>query len=191
MLYYADSILITLPSKGDLKQCTNYRTIALVSHASKILLKIILETIRSKTETEIADEQGGFRQGRGIRDQVTNIRIVMQKATEHQQPLYMCFVDFRKAFDSISHEKMWMVMLEMGYPVHLVNLISNLYRKQKAKVIVAGTLSRGFRIKRGVHQGCVLSPYLFNILAEMMLREVLDGFDGGIQIGGWRVNNLR
>jgi hypothetical protein len=110
---WADSIFITLPKKGDLKQCTNYRTIALVSHASKILLRIILERIRTKTETEIADEQAGFRRGTGIRDQVTNLRIVMQKAREHQQPLYMCFVDFRKAFDSISHEKLWMVMLEM------------------------------------------------------------------------------
>ena len=103
----------------------------------------------------------------------------------------MCFVDFRKAFDSISHEKMWMVMLEMGYPGHIFNLISNLYRKQKAKFRVAGTLSRGFRIKRGVRQGYVLSLYLFNILAEMVMREALDGFDGGIQIGGRRVNNLR
>jgi len=95
------STFIPLPKKGDLKQCANYRTIALVSHASKILLRSILERIRVKTETEIADEQAGFRQGRGTRDQITNLRILMHKAREHQQPLYMCFVDFKKAFDSI------------------------------------------------------------------------------------------
>jgi len=88
------STFIPLPKKGDLKQCENYRTIALVYHASKILLRIILERIRVKTETEIADEQAGFRQGRGTRDNITNIRIVMHKACEHQQPLFMCFVDF-------------------------------------------------------------------------------------------------
>jgi len=88
------------------KQCANYRTIALVSHASKILLRIILERIRVKTETDIADEQAGFRQGRGTRDQITNLRILMHKARKHQQLLHMCFVDFKKALDSISHDKL-------------------------------------------------------------------------------------
>jgi len=82
------SKFIPLPKKGDLKKCANYRTIALFSLASKILLRIILERIRVKTETEIADEQAGFRQGRGTRDQITNLRILMHKAREHQQPLY-------------------------------------------------------------------------------------------------------
>jgi len=93
------STFIPLPKKGDLKQCANYRTTALVSYASKILLRIIVERIRVKTETEIADEQAGFRQGRGTRDQIMNLRILMHKTREHQQPLYMCFVDFKKAFD--------------------------------------------------------------------------------------------
>ena len=122
------SIIIPLPKKDDLKQCENYRTIALVSHASKILLRIILERIRVKTETEIADEQAGFRQGRGTRDQITNLRILMHKAREHQQPLYMCFVDFKKAFDSISHDKLSVTMMHMGYPLHLIDLLAKLYR---------------------------------------------------------------
>ena len=83
----------------------------MVSHASNILLRIILERIRVKTETEIADEQAGCRQGRGTRDQITNLRIMMHKAREYQQPLYMCFVVFKKAFDSISHDKLWITVL--------------------------------------------------------------------------------
>ena len=158
--------------------------IALVSHASKILLRIILERIRVKTETEIADEQAGFRQGRGTRDQITNLRILMHKACEHQQPPYMCFVDFKTAFDSISHDKLWVTMMDMGYPIHL---LAKLYKKQLAKVKVAGTLSEWFRVKKGVRQGCVLSPYLFNILAEMVMRETLDGFQGGHT--NWRAND--
>jgi len=100
------STFIPLQKKGDLKQCANYRTIALISHASKILLWIILDRIRVKTETEIADEQAGFRQGRGTTDQITNLKILMHKAREHQQPLYMCFVDYNQAFDSISYDKL-------------------------------------------------------------------------------------
>ena len=116
------------------------------------------------------------RQGRGITDQITNLRngILMYKAREHQQSLYMCFVDFKKAFDSISHDKLWVTMIDMGYPLHLIDLLAKLYRKQLDKVKVAGTLSEWFRVKKGVRQGCVLSPYLFNILAEMVMRETFD-----------------
>jgi len=102
----------------------------------------------------------------------------MHKAREHQQPLYMCFLDFKKAFDSISHGKLWVTMMDMGYPLHLIDLLAKLYRKHLAKVKVAGTLSEWFRVKKGVRQGCVLSPYLFNILAEIVMRETLDGFQG-------------
>jgi len=102
---------------------------------------------------------------------------------EHQQPLYMCFVDFKKAFDSL-HDKLRVTMMDMGYPLHLIDLLVKLYRKQLAKVKVAGTLSEWFRVKKGVRQGCVLSPYSFNILAEMVMRETLDGFQGGLQTGG-------
>jgi len=130
------STFIPLPKKSDLKQCANYRTIALVSHASKILLRIILERIRVKTETKIADEQAGFRQG----DQIMNLRILMHKAREHQQPLYMCFVDFKKAFDSIPNDKLWVTMMDMGYPLHLIDLLAKLCRKQLVKDKVVGKL---------------------------------------------------
>ena len=81
----------------------------------------------------------------------------------------MCFVDFKKAFDSISRDKLWVTMMALGYPLHLIDLLSKLYKKQLDKVKVAKTLSEWFRVKKGVRQGCVLSPYLFNILAEMVM----------------------
>jgi len=121
-----------------------------VSHASEVLLKIILERIRSKTESEICEVQAGFRRGRGTRDQITNLRIIMQKAQDHQQPLFMCFVDYTKAFDSVSHQKLWVTMLDMGYPPHLVDLLNKLYSKQRAKVKAAGTTSDWLQIKKGV-----------------------------------------
>ena len=85
------------------------------------------------------------------------LRILMHNARQHQQPLYMCFVDFKKAFDSISHDKLWVTMMDMGYPLHLIDLLAKLYKKQLAKVKAAGTLSEWFRVKKGVRQGCVLS----------------------------------
>ena len=155
------------------------------------MLKVILNRIRVKTEQEIAVEQAGFRPGRGTRDQITNLRITMAKFKEHNQPLYMCFIDFKKAFDSIQHEKLWWTMLDMGYPPHLVNMLAKLYRSQKAAVRIAGVMSDWFIVQKGVRQGCVLSPYLFNIVSEMVMRKALEGFKGGIVIGGRRITNLR
>ena len=188
---WVSSTFIPIPKKGDLSQCTNYRTISLVSHASKVLLKIILNRIQAKTEQEIAPEQAGFRPGRGTREQITNLRIIMAKLKEHNQPLYMCFIDFQKAFDSVRHEQLWWTMLDMGYPPHLVSLLSKLYKGQKAAVRIAGVVSDWFKIGKGVRQGCVLSPTLFNIVSEMVMRKALENFRGGILIGGRRISNLR
>jgi len=90
----------------------------------------------------------------------------MQKAHEHQQPLYMCFVDFKKAFDLISHDKLRVSMMDMGYPLHLIDLLAKLYRKELANVKVAGTLPECFRVNKGVQQGCVVSPYLYHARPE-------------------------
>jgi len=90
-----------------------------------------------------------------------------------------------------SQDKLWVTMMDMGYPLHLTDLLAKLYRKQLAKVKVAGTLSEWFRVKKWVRQGCLLSPYLFSILADMVMRETLDEFQGGLQIGGRMITNLR
>jgi len=99
--------------------------------------------------------------------------------------------DLRYLFDCISHEQLWATMAEMGFPSHIIDLLNKLYCKQQAKVKVAGTLSGGFRIKKGVRQGCVMSPHLFNIMAETVMREALEGWQGGIRIGGRVITNLR
>src|SRR6218665_3933650 len=103
----------------------------------------------------------------------------------------MCFVTFTKAFDHISHEPLWVTMTEMGYPVHIIILLTKLYGKQQARVRVAGGLSNESRVKKGVRHGFVISPYLFNIMAEVVMREVMGGWEGGVHIGGRRLTNLR
>ena len=188
---WTQSVFIPLPKKGDLLQCSNYRTIALVSHASKILLRVILERMQSKLEREIAQEQAGFRPRRGTRDQITNLRIILEKAKERKQPLYFCFIDFTKAFDMVQHDQLWLTMLDMGFPPHLVQLMRNLYKQQHAAVRTANLISAWFRVRKGVRQGCNLSPCLFNILAEQVMRKALQGFAGGFKIGGKIISNLR
>ena len=188
---WTQSTFIPLPKKGDPLQCENYRTIALVSHASKILLRVILERMQHKLEEEIAQEQAGFRPRRGTRDQIVNLKIILEKAKERNQPLYLCFIDFTKAFDMIRHDKLWLTMLEMGFPPQLVQLLRNLYRQQRANVKTDGRTSAWFRVNKGVRQGCNLSPCLFNILAEQVMRKALMGFAGGFRIGGKTISNLR
>ena len=106
-------------------------------------------------------------------------------------PLFLCFVDYKKAFDSVPHSQLSRVMLEMGFPGHIVQLISHLYRKQEAVVRVENGEKAWLRIRRGVCQGCIISPYLFNIYSEQVMRVALDGYTKGFQIGGRLINNLR
>jgi len=187
------STFIPLPKKGDLKQCAITEQLLLSPMQARSFFGSYWKRFewRPKWKLQMNVEQVGFRQGRGTRDQITNLRTLMHKAREHQQRLYMCFVDFKKAFDSIFHDKLWVTMMDMGYPLHLIDLLAKLYRKQLAKVTIAGTLSEWFCVKKGVRQGCVLSPYLFNILAEMVMRETIDGFQGRLQIGGRMITNFR
>jgi len=147
--------------------------------------------MQSKLENEIAQEQAGFRPKRGTRDQIANIRIILEKAKEINQPLYFCFVDFTKAFDMVRHSQLWICMLDMGFPHHLVQILRNLYKQQQASVKINNILSDKFRVKRGVRQGCNLSPCLFNILAEQVMRKALHGYKDGFRIGGRIINNLR
>ena len=147
--------------------------------------------MQNKLEMEIAQEQAGFRPRRGTRDQIVNLRIIIEKARERNQPLYFCFIDFTKAFDRVRHDQLWLTMLEMGFPPHLVQLLRNLYRQQRANVRTDDHTSAWFKVKKGVRQGCNLSPCLFNILAEQIMRKALAGFAGGFRIGGRTINNLR
>jgi len=117
---------VPLYKKGDPSVCANYRTTSLISHASKILLKVILGRISPKTEFEVAEEQAGFRP-RGTHNHLCSLRIFTEKARSRRQPLYMCFVDFEKYFDEINHKKLRKMMVDMGFAKHLVALIRALY----------------------------------------------------------------
>ena len=118
---------------------------------------------------ELPHVQAGFRKGRGTRDQIANIRWIMEKAREFQKNIYFCFINYAKAFDCVDHYKLWKILKEMGIPDHLNCLLRNLYAGQEATVRT-GHGTNGFQIGKGVRQGCILSPCLFNFCAEYIVR---------------------
>ena len=115
---------------------------------------------------ELPDVQAGFRKGRGTRDQIANIPWIMEKARESQKNIYFCFLDYAKAFDCVDHNKLWEILREMGVPDHLTCLLRNLYAGQEAPVRTGHGTTEWFQIGNEVHQGCILSPCLFNLYAE-------------------------
>ena len=144
------------------RQCSNYLTVALISHASKVMLKILQARLQQYVNSALPDVQAGFRKGRGTRDQIANIHWIMEKAKESQKNIYFCFIDYAKAFDCVDHNKLWKFLKEMGIPDHLTCLLRNLYAGQEATVRIGHVTTDRFQIGKGVHQGCILSPYLFN-----------------------------
>ena len=121
---------------------------------------------------EIPDVQAGFRKGRGTRDQVANILWIIKKAREYQKNIYLCFIDYAIAFDCVNDNKLWKILKKMGIPGHLTCLLRNLYASQKATVRTGHGTTDWFHIGKGVHQGCILSPYFFNLYAEYIMQNV-------------------
>ena len=113
------SVFIPISKKGHAKECSNYCTIALISHASKVMLKILQARLQQYVNHELPDVQAGFRKGRGMRDQIANIHWIIKKAREFQKNIYFCFIYYAKAFDCVDHKKLWKILQEMGIPDHL------------------------------------------------------------------------
>ena len=119
---------------------------------------------------ELPDVQVGFREGRGTRDQIVNLRWIIKKAREFQKNIYFCFIDYAKDFDRVDHNKLWKILKEMGIPDHLTFFLRNLYAGQEATVRTGHGTTDWFQIGKGVHQVCILSPCSFNFYAEYIMR---------------------
>ena len=156
------------------------------------MLKILQARLQQYVNRELPDVQAHFRKGRGTRDQIANIHWIMQKAREFQKIIYFCFIDYAKAFDYVDHNKLWTIQKEMGIPDHLTCLLRNLHAGQEATGRTGHGTTDCFKIGKGVRQGCILSPCLFNIYAEYILRNAgLEETQAGIKIAGRNINNLR
>ena len=167
------------------KEFSNYRTTALISHAGKVMLKILQARLLQYMNCELPDVQAGFRKGRGTRDQIANIHWI-------QKNIYFCFIDYAKAFDCVDHNKLWKILKEMGIPDHLICLMINLCAGQEATVRTGHGTTDWFQIGKEVRQGCILSPCLFNFYAEYIMRNAgLEEAQAGIKFAGRNINNLR
>ena len=149
------SVFIPIPKKGNAKECSNYRTIALISHASKVMPKILQARLQQYVNHEIADVQAGFRKGRGTRDQIANIHWILEEAKEFQKNTYFCFIDYAKPLTAWTTTS-WKILKEMGISDHLTCLLRNLYAGQEATVRTGHGTTHWFQIGKGIHQGYIV-----------------------------------
>ena len=166
--------------------CKNYRTIALIPHASKIVLGIIHERMLSYYEQEFSETQAGFRKDNGTRDQILNMGLICENKN-----VYCCFIDYSKAFDCVDFELMWRTLLSVDIPKYPVECLKDLYQNQTAEVEIAVGRTGPLSVQRSVRQGCPLSPMLFNLYSELIMIHALEKWEDGIAIGGKFYNNLR
>ena len=160
------SVFIPIPKKGNVKECSNYCKIALISRTSKVMLKILHARLQQYVNWELPDVQAGFRKVKGVKDQIDNIRWIIEKAREFQETIYFCFIDYTKVFDCVDHNKLWKILQEMGIPDHPTCLLRNLYAGPEATVRIGHGSTDLFQIGKEVCQGCILSSCLFNFYAE-------------------------
>ena len=137
---------------------------------SKVMLKILQTRLQQYVNNELPDVQAGFRKGRGTRGQIANIYQFIKRAREFQKNIYFCFIGYAKAFDCVDHKKLWKILKQMWIPDHLTCLLRNLYAGQEATVRNGHGTTDWFQIGKGVHQGCILSPCLFNLHAEYIVK---------------------
>ena len=192
------SVFIPIPKKGNAKECSDYYTIALFSHTSKVMLKTLQAWLQQYVTCELPDVQTVFRKAEELE---INIHWIIKKAREFQKNIYFCCIGYAKAFDYVDHKKilLWKILQEMGIPDHLTCLLGDLYARQEATVTTRDGTTDWFQIGKGIHQGCILSPCLFNLYAEYVMRNTgLEEAQAGIKIAGgkkkkgcWRnINNL-
>ena len=145
------SAFIPILNKGNAKECSNYCTIALISHTSKVMLKVLEARLQQYLNCELPVIQTDFRKGRGTRNQIVNIHWIIKKAREFQKNIYFCFVDYAKAFDYVDHNKLWEILKERRIPDHLICLLRNVYAGQKATVRTGHVTTDWFQVGKGVH----------------------------------------
>ena len=188
---WSRSILVMLPKKGCLRECTNYRSISLISHMCKIMLNVLLERMKGALEAQLSEEQGGFRKDRSTVQQILTLRLIAEEVTERQGKLYNCFIDFQKAFDSVWHQGLWAVLNNMMVPEKLVTTIKALYEHSQVAVRSGETIGDWVKMTVGSRQGDPLSPLLFTALLEKVMEKMECEERGGVKIQGQVIKDLR
>ena len=173
--------IIKLLKKGDLGECKNYRGIMLLSVPGKVLSKILLDRMKGVVDKELREQQAGFRRERSCTDQIAALRMIIEQSVEWNSPLYINFIDFEKAFDSLDRETLWMLMRHYGIPEKFISVIKHMYEGMTCQVLHGGDKSEEFTVQTGVRQGCLLSPFLFLLVIDWLMKETTEGKRNGIQ----------
>ena len=178
-------------NKRQCKEYSNYHTVALISHSSKVMLKILQARLQQYMNWELSDVHAIFTKGRGTRDQIANICWIIE-TREFWKNIYFCFIDYVKDFVCVDHNKLWKILQEMEIPDHLTCLLRNLYAGQEERVKTGHGTADWFQMRNGVHQDFIVSPYIFNFYAEyIMWNTGLDEAQAGIKIVRRFINNFR
>jgi hypothetical protein len=187
---WTKSVLVVIPKKGDLSQCNNYRTIALVNHMCKVLTIILLERLKAQVEPYLSEEQAGFRRDRSTIQQILILRLIAEKAKRKGKPIFNCFIDFQKAFDSIKHDIIRATFRSYGTGQRLTLLLYRILTQAKAAVRLGTELGEWFSVTVGTRQGDPISPLTFITYLERVMDSIKNS-DSGISIHGYKLNNLK
>ena len=174
-------IIIKLAKKGDLGICDNWRGITLLEIVSKVFTRCILARIQDVIDRKLRREQAGFRKGRSCLDQIFALRNLIEQCDEFQRPLFLNFIDFEKAFDSVHRGSMWRLLRHYGVPEKIVEIIKLLYEDFSCSVMHEGNQSPWFKFLSGQKQGCLLSPLLFLVAIDWIMRQATEGKCTGIE----------
>ena len=175
---WKEGYLIKLPKKGDLSQCFNYRGITLLS-------RVILNRLTEHVDPILRDQKAGFRKGRSCTDQIATLRIILEQSLEWNTSLYVNFIDYEKAFDSLDRQTLWNILKNYGVPDKFVNLIRNQYEGMTCRVVHGQQLTYAFRVLTGVRQGCLQSPFLFLLAIDWLMKMSTEEKKNGIQWTLW------
>ena len=173
-------LIFKLPKKGDLGDCNNWRGITLLSLTSKVFSRIVFSRL-IVLEKDLRPQQAGFRPGRSCSDHIFTLRQILEQSKEWNTPLYINFIDLEKAFDSIHRESLWKILRHYGVPAKLVQVVAMLYSDFKSQVICDSELTEAFNVSTGVKQGCILSPFLFILAMDWIMKNSTDGERRGIK----------
>ena len=171
--------------KGDLRDCSYYRGIMLLSMPGKVLNRVLLERMKEAVNPKLRDQQAGFRRNRSCANQIANLHIIMEQSLEWNSPLYINFIDYEKAFDSVDRETMWKLLRHCGVPEKIISLFRCTFQDISCRIAHACQLSESFKVKTGVRQGCLLSPFLFLLVIDWIMKITTTGRNNGIQWTLW------
>ena len=183
---WREGIIVKVPAKkGDLGDCNNHRGIMLLSVPGKVLNRILLVRMRTAVDILLRDQQEGFRKDRLCIDQICTLRVIIEQSLEWNSSLYVNFVDYEKAFDSVDRETLWKLLRFYGIPEKFVTLIKSSYEGFTCRVAHEAQLSDSFEVRTGVRQGCLLSPFLFLLAIDWIMTSVTKAGNNGIQWTPW------